>query len=849
MIGRIFGKKDTGSEGASDDSPRRPRFRRTKSAASESIYADYESDDWGDAATIHVDRDGNRVRTGSENDSLEDWQRQPGLIARMRSLSISRPNFARAPPLLHRMAGPLESHRPVTMPVPNPAPAPIDVRGGVEFPVLDEAPPPALLSQSSSLSIEPGARILDDRSGTSSPKVIDPKAIGKKGPQDMIGSEACSTRGVYSAKTSVPSRKDCGCDPTCRRSAFYHRLASVSCLRQDCPKRYLPPPPMPPSWYQPKPPKPKKTKEPKKPKGPKESKQPKKLGPPGGIHIADDRGFPLDPSDNEFTYPDYDNPYYYPESPYNWEGDTPTLQSDLTTTEESASYYEQPRPMVGIDFATLPVRPAFFPAPIKSTGLTTLPNQHAPYYGPLQIADSPYHGDEDDEDYDEDEYEYEYEYEYDDDDYSPTESSHAPIPSPLTTAYDPRISRVPTLHARTPLAITYPIPAPESSSAFTAPGPPLVIPSPTAQLQVTSTAAPAASASASTNTRLGPLPGGYSSSDQPFAKHYNAYVPPKDKKQKRSPKESSGMSSRSKDGPSPRSKPGPPPLSKSGPSPLSRPGQPPLSKPGPSPRSKPGPSPQVLYEPSPYGFGPPLRPPSNMKIGPSSRAPAGPVGVASQPPYGPTAPATHRPSPGTSYGPSPEMSYGPSPGMSYGPSPGMSYGPSPGMSYGPSPNVPYGFPYKPSPQTAWGPSPQAPYGIPPKGPSPQVPYGVPMHGAYGPSPQAPYGPSPQTAYDPGTYGPPTHDAPTHPYAYLARTGTPTYVDPIKDQYVWGWGAREIGPDGLPLPRLFRANLRPRSRRPSRASRASRGPDRVVVDERGSAAPPPRLVSIFYGIFG
>ncbi|QRW17384.1 hypothetical protein RhiXN_05386 [Rhizoctonia solani] len=838
MIGRIFGKKDTGSEGASDDSPRRPRFRRTKSAASESIYADYESDDWGDAATIHVDRDGNRIRTGSENDSLEDWQRQPGLIARMRSLSISRPNFTRAPPAptAYGWAARVEgaggfdetqqrrdeerSHRPVTMPVPNPAPAPIDVRGGVEFPVLDEAPPPALLSQSSSLSIEPGARILDDRSGTSSPKVIDPKAIGKKGPQDMIGSIKPGQLGAYTRRRHL-SRVE-------KIAAVIQHVAGLPFITDSpvktyyppkdkevippvepyrafdktVPKRYLPPPPMPPSWYQPKPPKPKKTKEPKKPKEPKESKQPKKLGPPGGIHIADDRGFPLDPSDNEFTYPDYDNPYYYPESPYNWEGDTPTLQSDLTTTEESASYYEQPRPTAGIDFATLPVRPAFFPAPIKSTGLTTLPNQHAPYYGPLQIADSPYYGDEDDEDYDEDEYEYEYEYEYDDDDYSPTESSHAPIPSPLTTAYDPRISRVPTLHARTPLAITYPIPAPESSSAFTAPGPPLVIPSPTAQLQVASTAAPAAApaaASASANARLGPLPGGYSSSEQPFAKHYDAYVPPKDKKQKRSPKESSGMSSRSKDGPSPRSKPGPSPLSKSGPSPLSRPGQPPLSKHGPSPRSKPGPSPQVLYEPSPYGFGPPLRPPSNMKIGLSSRAPAGPVGVSSQPPYGPSAPATHRPSPGTSYGPSPEMSYGPSPGMSYGPSPGMSYGPSPGMSYGPSPNIPYGFPYKPSPQTAWGPSPQAPYGIPPKGPSPQVPYGLPMHGAYGPSPQAPYGPSPQTAYDPGTYGPPTHDAPTHPYAYLARTGTPTYVDPIKDQYVWGWGAREIGPDGLPLP--------------------------------------------------
>ncbi|CAE6455236.1 unnamed protein product [Rhizoctonia solani] len=724
MLGRIFRKKETDHEEASDDSSRRPRFRRTKSAASQSVYADYESDDWGDAATIHVDRHGNPVRMGSENDSLEDWQRgQPGIIARMRSLSLSRPNFTRAPPAAYGWAARVEraggfdetqrrrdeerSRRPVTMPVPNPAPAPIDVRGDADFRVLGEAPA-TLARQSTDSSHPPRGRILDDRSGTSSPKVIEHKDIHKKGPQDMIGSLKPGQLGAYTRPrhlsrvekiaaviqhvASLPFISDSPVNTyyPAKEKEVIPPVEPYRAFDPTIPKRYLPPPPMPPCWYQPKPPKPKKAKEPKKAKDSKELKNPELIG---GIPIADDRGFPLGPSDNQFNYPNYDDydDDYYSDDPRNWEGDTPTLQSDLPTTEESESYYDQPRMISDIDYTTLPVRPAFFPAPIKSTGLSTAPNNPTAYHGPLQIADTPYY----------------------DDDYSSTEYSYEPIPSPLTTTYDPRISRVPSQYTRAPLAITYPVPPPESSSAMTVPGPPLLIPSPTGHSRVAPTP----------GARLGPLPGGYSPAEQPFAKHYDAYLPPKGGK-RRSPKVANG----------------------------------------PSPRSKPGPSPQVLYEPSPYGFGPPLRPPSNMKIGPSPRAASG---VSPQPPYGPPPPATR--------------------------------GPSPGTSYGPSPGVAYGFPYKPSPQTAWGPSPQAPYGMPPKGPSPQAPYGFPTHAPYGPSPQAPYDPPPQVAYDPRMYGPPIQDLPPQPYAFYAGTGTPTYIDPIKEQYVWGWGARKIGPDGLPLP--------------------------------------------------
>ncbi|CCO31862.1 hypothetical protein BN14_05912 [Rhizoctonia solani AG-1 IB] len=599
------------------------------------------------------------------------------------------------------------------MPVPNPAPVPIDVRGGVDFPKLDEAP--VTLDRRSTNSSRPprGRAIVDDRSGTSSPKVIDHKDIHKKGPRDMIGSLKPGQLGAYSRPrhlsrvekiaaviqhvTSLPFMSDTPVNTyyPAKEKEVIPPVEPYRAFDPTVPKRYLPPPPMPPSWYQPKPPKPKKAKAPKEAKEPKKEKgpkKPKKPDSPGDILIADDRGFPLGPSDNQFNYPDYDYDYddeYYSDDPRDWEGDTPTLQSDMPTTEDTDSYYDQPRMVPGIDYTTLPVRPAFFPAPIKSTGLSTAPNNPTPYHGPLQIADTPYY----------------------DDDYSSTEYSYEPIPSPLTTAYDPRISHVPNQYTRAPLAITYPVPPPESSSAVTAPGPPLVIPSPLGR----SKAAPTPAAT------LGPLPGGYSPVEQPFAKHYDAYVPHKGKK--RSPKGANA----------------------------------------PPPRSKPGPSPQALYEPSPYGFGPPLRPPSNMKIGPSPRTPLG----STQPPPGAPPPATYRPSPA--------------------------------MTYGPSPGTAYGYPYKPSPQTAWGPSPQAPYGIPPKGPSPQVPYGLPTHSAYGPSPQAPYGPYPKLGYDPGMYGPPIQDPPSQPYAFYAGAGTPTYVDPVKEQYVWGWGAREIGPDGLPLP--------------------------------------------------
>lgn len=41
MLGRFFGRRDSESEEDLDDAYQRPRFRRTRSAASESLYADY----------------------------------------------------------------------------------------------------------------------------------------------------------------------------------------------------------------------------------------------------------------------------------------------------------------------------------------------------------------------------------------------------------------------------------------------------------------------------------------------------------------------------------------------------------------------------------------------------------------------------------------------------------------------------------------------------------------------------------------------------------------------------------------------------------------------------------------
>ncbi|CAE6395807.1 unnamed protein product [Rhizoctonia solani] len=718
VLGRLFRKKEPDFEVYSDDSlpPPRPRFRRTRSAASESLYADYESDDWGDAATIHVDRHGHPVRTRPYDDGLEDWQRGgQGIISRMRSLSISRPNWNRAPPTygwaarVERAGGADEaqwrrdeerSHRPVTIPVPKPAPGPVNVRDEADPPGVGEVPPasvplhpPALGRRNTVSSNRPSERVRDERSATSSPKVIDHKDIRRKGPQDMIGSLKPGQLGAYTRRrhlsrvekiaaviqhvTSLPFMADSPVNTyyPAKEKETVPPVEPYHVFDPTVPKRYLPPPPMPPSWYQPKPPKAKKV---KKVKQPKNLKKPES----GDIAIAGDRGFPLSPGEDEFTYPDY---YEYSNDPYT--GDTPTLQSDFTTTEESESFYDQPRLIQDIDYTNLPVRPAYFPAPIKSTGLSTVPQNHT-YPRPLPITDTAYY----------------------DDDYSSTESS--PEPASSLTEYESYSSHTPNQHARIPLAITYPVPPAASSSAMTAPGPPLVIPSPTGPPRTKRTPA----------VKLGPLPGGYSPLEQPFAKNYEAYVPSKGKK--RSPKATAG----------------------------------------PSPRSKHGPSPQAMYEPAPYGYGPPLRPPSNMKVGPSPQAP---FGVSPQFPYDPAA-----------------------------------YGPSPGTAYDLSPNPAYGFPFKPSPQTAWGPSPQAQYGMPPKGhtgPSPQALYGFPQQASYGPSPQTAYGPSPQVPYDPGMYGPPVQGQPPHSYAFHAGVGTPTYVDPIKDQYVWGWGAREIGPDGLPLP--------------------------------------------------
>ncbi|CAE6436367.1 unnamed protein product [Rhizoctonia solani] len=760
VLGGLFRKKETEFEVYSDDSPApplRPRFRRTKSAASESIYADYESDDWGDADTIHVDRDGHPVHTHSYDDDLEDWQHGgggQGIMSRMRSLSISRPNRNRAPPTTYGWTARVEraggvdeaqlrreeerSHRPVTIPVPNPAPGPINVQGGVNPPGVGEAPPkgvplqpPALVRRNTVSSNRPSERVREERSATSSPKVIDHKDIRKKGPQDMIGSLKPGQLGAYTRRrhlsrvekiaaviqhvTSLPFMADSPVNTyyPAKEKETVPPAEPYHVFNPTVPKRYLPPPPMAPSWYQPKPPKLKKVKQPKKSKKPDE----------GDVAIVDDRGFPLGAGEDEFTYPDY---YQYSNDPYT--GDTPTLQSDFTTSEDSESFYDHPRLIQDMNYTDLPVRPAYFPAPIKSTGLSTVP-QHNIQPRPLPITDAAYHDDDySSADYSSADYSSatyssaNYSADYSPTDYTPTDYTPTDYTSTRSsrelgssfTEYDQYTPPSHSQHARIPLAITYPVPPPASSSAVTAPGPPLVIPSPHGQPKTKRT--PAA--------KLGPLPGGYSPLEQPFGKNYDAHVPSKGKK--RSSKTAAG----------------------------------------PSPRSKHGPSPQALYEPAPYGYGPPLRPPSNMKVGPS-----------------------------------PQVPFGVSPQFAYDPPPPAAYGPSPGTAYDPSPNIAYGFPYKPSPQPTWGPSPHAPYGKPPKGtgPSPQTPYGFPQQTPYGPSPQTAYGRSPQVPYDPGMYGVPVQDQASHQYAFHARVGTPTYVDPIKDQYVWGWGAREIGPDGLPLP--------------------------------------------------
>ncbi|KAG9081710.1 hypothetical protein FS749_007454, partial [Ceratobasidium sp. UAMH 11750] len=186
--------------------PTRQRFRRTRSAASESLYADYVSDDWGDAPTVFHDRYGEEInpRSPTYSDDLEDWQRPTNtgqalfrnVSARVRSLSLSRPNWSRAPPSaptygwaqrVEQAGGPDEkqrrrdeerSRRPVTIPVPNPAPGPIDVRGDNDDVVGTSAlQPPALVRRTSSRRAGPGGEkgartALGHRSTTSSPTII-----------------------------------------------------------------------------------------------------------------------------------------------------------------------------------------------------------------------------------------------------------------------------------------------------------------------------------------------------------------------------------------------------------------------------------------------------------------------------------------------------------------------------------------------------------------------------------------------------------------------------------------------------------------------------------------------------
>ncbi|KAG9099855.1 hypothetical protein FRC07_010468, partial [Ceratobasidium sp. 392] len=244
------------------------------------------------------------------------------MSARVRSLSVSRPNWSRAPPtsgvptygwaqrveqaggpdLKQRRRDEAWSKRPMGIPVPNPAPGPIDVRG--------------------------------DR--------------------DEVGTSALQAPALAGAAPAEPFH-------------MYDVPPSV-------PKRYRPPPPgLKAGWYQPKPPKPPKKKKKDKAKEPEGRKTKTNLGGVTG-------DLTLDEFDDElFEYPDFDGPYT---------GDTPTLQSDLYTDESDLG------PVNVMDY---PIRPAFFPGPIKSTGLTTRTEPVEPVEavgvarpgGPLRIMPPP----------------------------------------------------------------------------------------------------------------------------------------------------------------------------------------------------------------------------------------------------------------------------------------------------------------------------------------------------------------------------------------------------------------------------------------------------------------------------
>ncbi|KAF8597642.1 hypothetical protein BDV93DRAFT_610256 [Ceratobasidium sp. AG-I] len=751
MFSKLFNKKNDDDDYIPEISPR-PRFRRTKSAASESIYADYLSDDWGDAPTILHDRYGQEILPRAPSSDLEDWQRQDqgGLFTRVRSLS--RPNWSRAPPSgsfsrplgglnrapsygwaerVERAGGYDErqerrdeerARRPVGMPVPNPAPAPIDVRGDEDEAIYAQAPrtapgttgaaagghmgtmsalqPPALVRRSTRGSNRPGelgGRLaLGHRSTTSSPTIIDHKNLPSQRtatpkPVNPITGRPHLSRvekiaAVLQHVTSLPWLSD---SPV---NTYYPQDSKIVPVKEpfhtydippSVPKRYRPPPPMPPCWYQPKPPK---VKNPKK----KKSKEPIK------IQIAEEIphvGYISDDMADEFEYPDY-----YDYRGYAYTGDTPTLQSDRNT-EESETLYDHYNPRLienspyssGMDY---PIRPAYFPGPIKSTGLSTARRPEEYGQGVLRIMPPP--GAYKAESYDES---------------SESSSSRGPIPSPLSTSNGRVLSRSGFRGpARTPLAIPTQIPRMDPYSAITPTGPPLVIPTPTgtrtpawgSKGMPTPKVAPMPTPKGMTmpTPKLGPLPGGYSP-QQPYSKHYEA-----------APASGKG------DGTSPR-------------------------RYGLSPGVYGAPPGKHITPPGEYG-------PSPGKYGPSPRKHkhfAGEHGDSSGD-FGPFAgeyglpPATYE-----DYGPPPRDDYDTDPHDDYGISP---------QGY-----APYG--YGPSPNQGYGPSPKPGYGPPP--------------GVYGPSPQTPYDPSPQAPYG----APPAGYAP-YPHQYYSEAAQP----------VWGWGAQAYG---------------------------------------------------------
>ncbi|KAG9087345.1 hypothetical protein FRC06_002583 [Ceratobasidium sp. 370] len=425
MFNKIFGKKPNEPDPEPilehdqiwPTLPTRQRFRRTRSAASESLYADYVSDDWGVAPTVFHDRYGEEInpRSPTYSDDLEDWQRPNAgqtlfrnVSARVRSLSVSRPNWSRAPPSaptygwaqrVEQAGGPDEkqkrrdeerSRRPVTIPVPNPAPGPIDVRGdGDDVAGASALQPPALVRRKSSTRAGPGGEkgartALGHRSTTSSPTII--QQSPGAGPSKSKGAEPGGRRHLSRVEKIAAVLQHVASLPWMADSpvqTYYPPTddAKLADLKQapaepfhtysvppSVPKRYRPPPvPLQPGWYQPKQPKPKK---PKKPKDDKPKKTKTNLG-----GVGNDSG--LDDFEDElFEYPDYDE---YMNRAYT--GDTPTLQSDAYT-DESEPLYEHyyPRMIQGAAPTIPPGQPysRHYEAAAPSTEGPPLPGGYRP---------------------------------------------------------------------------------------------------------------------------------------------------------------------------------------------------------------------------------------------------------------------------------------------------------------------------------------------------------------------------------------------------------------------------------------------------------------------------------------